>query len=414
MLNNYLLKLKSLNRYEIILLAFPLCQVLGPFYVNFTLVLGSLFFLYSLVSNNSYKIFRKWNWIYLFILFIFYNFIRGIFASDHINAMHNSFSQIRFILFSLFIFSCISNVKNIKLIINIWFFLVFFVALDVIFQSFFLKDIFGMPIAAGMRSSGPFGEELIAGAFMSYTLVPLVFYFFQRNFKSNLFYKIFYIIFYLFFFLAIALTGERLSFLVFFISSLIYLFFYAGIKRFIVTSFLLFSFLFTLYFNSIAFQKRTNDLINISNNFYKSSYGRLWESGLMLFEKNKLFGVGLKNYRVDCDKQIDPRPESVPQFCSSHPHNFFIELLSETGLVGFIIFFTFFGNLIFFLYKRIDDFRKKSYSKEYYPLLFGNMLILIIYVWPLKTSGSFFTTWNGSFFWLNLGIFLLITKKNYK
>ena len=217
MLNNYLLKLKSLNRYEIILLAFPLCQVLGPFYVNFTLVLGSLFFLYSLVSNNSYKIFRKWNWIYLFILFIFYNFIRGIFASDHINAMHNSFSQIRFILFSLFIFSCISNVKNIKLIINIWFFLVFFVALDVIFQSFFLKDIFGMPIAAGMRSSGPFGEELIAGAFMSYTLVPLVFYFFQRNFKSNLFYKIFYIIFYLFFFLAIALTGERLSFLVFFI-----------------------------------------------------------------------------------------------------------------------------------------------------------------------------------------------------
>ena len=134
----------------------------------------------------------------------------------------------------------------------------------------------------------------------------------------------------------------------------------------------------------------------------------------MLFEKNKLFGVGLKNYRVDCDKQIDPRPESVPQFCSTHPHNFFIELLSETGLIGFIIFFTFFGSLISFLYKRLDDFRKKSYFKEYYPLLLGNMLILIIYVWPLKTSGSFFTTWNGSFFWLNLGIFLLITKKNYK
>lgn len=414
MLNNYLLKLKSLNRHELILLVFPLCQVFGPFYVNFTLVLGSIFFLYSLVSNNSYKIFRRWNWIYLFILFIFYNFIRGIFASDHINAMHNSFSQIRFILFSLFIFSCISNLKNIKLIINIWLVLVFFVALDVIFQSFFLKDIFGMPIAAGMRASGPFGKELIAGAFMSYTLVPLVFYFFATNFKSDLFYKFFYIVFYIFFFLAIALTGERLSFLIFFISSLIFLFFYAGTRKFIITSFLLFSFLVMLYFNSIAFQKRTNDLINISNDFYKSSYGRLWESGLMLFEKNKLFGVGLKNYRVDCDKQIDPRPESVPQFCSTHPHNFFIELLSETGLIGFIIFFTFFGSLISFLYKRLDDFRKKSYFKEYYPLLLGNMLILIIYVWPLKTSGSFFTTWNGSFFWLNLGIFLLITKKNYK
>jgi len=414
MLNNYLLKLKSLNRYEIILLAFPLCQILGPFYLNFMLVLGSFFFLYFLIRNSSYKIFMEWNWIYLYLLFVFYNFFRGMFASDYINAMHNSLSQIRFILFSLFIFFCISNLKNLKLIINVWLILVFLVALDVIFQSFFLKDIFGLPIAAGMRASGPFGKELIAGAFMSYTLVPLIFYFFQKNLKLGLFYKIFYIIFYIFFFLAIALTGERLSFLIFFISSMIFLFFYTGIKKFIITSFLLFSFIVMLYFTSIAFQKRTNDFINISNNFYKSSYGRLWESGLMLFEKNKLLGVGLKNYRVDCDKQTDPRPESVPQFCSTHPHNFFIELLSETGLVGFFIFFTFFGSLIFFMHKRLGDFRKKNYFKEYYPLLFGNILILIIYVWPLKTSGSFFTTWNGSFFWLNLGIFLLITKKKHK
>ena len=414
MLNNYLLKLKSLNRYEIILLAFPLCQILGPFYLNFILVLGSLFFLYFLIRNSSYKVFRGWNWIYLYLFFVFYNFIRGMFASDYINAMHNSLSQIRFILFSLFIFFCISNLKNLKLIINVWLILVFLVALDVIFQSLFLKDIFGFPIAAGMRASGPFGKELIAGAFMSYTLVPLIFYFFQKNLKLGLFYKIFYIIFYIFFFLAIALTGERLSFLIFFISSMIFLFFYTGIKKFIITSFLLFSFIVMLYFTSIAFQKRTNDLINISNNFYKSSYGRLWESGLMLFEKNKLLGVGLKNYRVDCDKQTDPRPESVPQFCSTHPHNFFIELLRETGLVGFFIFFTFFGSLIFFMHKRLGDFRKKNYFKEYYPLLFGNILILIVYVWPLKTSGSFFTTWNGSFFWLNLGLFLLITKKKYK
>lgn len=414
MLNSYLLKLKSLNRYEIILLVFPLCQVLGPFYLNFTLVLGSFFFLYFLIKNNSYKIFRKWNWIYLYLLFIFYNFIRGIFASDYINAMHNSLSQIRFILFSLFIFFCISNLKNLKLIINVWLILVFLVALDVIFQSFFLKDIFGLPIAAGMRASGPFGKELIAGAFMSYTLVPLIFYLFKQNLKLGLLYKISYIIFYFFFFLAIALTGERLSFLIFFISSIIFLFFYSGFKKFIITSFLLFSFLVLLYFANTAFQKRTNDFINISNNFYKSSYGRLWESGLMLFEKNKLFGVGLKNYRVDCDKQIDPRPESVPQFCSTHPHNFFIEVLSETGLVGFFIFFTFFRSLIFFMHKRLNDFRKKKYLKEYYPVLFGNILILIIYVWPLKTSGSFFTTWNGSFFWLNLGIFLLITKKKNK
>ena len=81
----------------------------------------------------------------------------------------------------------------------------------------------------------------------------------------------------------------------------------------------------------------------------------------MLFEKNKIFGVGLKNYRVDCDNQIDPRPESIPQFCSSHPHNFFLEILSETGLVGFFIFFIFFICLIFYLKDKIKSLKNDEF-----------------------------------------------------
>ena len=173
-------------------------------------------------------------------------------------------------------------------------------------------------------------------------------------------------------------------------------------------------FLMTIYFNSSSFNSRVKDFSNILANFYDSSYGRLWESGYLLFEKNKIFGVGLKNYRVDCDNQIDPRPESIPQFCSSHPHNFFLEILSETGLVGFFIFFIFFAYLIFYLKDKIKSLKNDEFFKKYSSLLYGNILILLIYVWPLKTSGSFFTTWNGSFFWLNLGIALLITKGKIK
>jgi O-antigen ligase len=173
-------------------------------------------------------------------------------------------------------------------------------------------------------------------------------------------------------------------------------------------------FLIIIYFNSSSFNSRVKDFNNILANFHDSSYGRLWESGYLLFDKNKIFGVGLKNYRVDCDNQIDPRPESIPQFCSSHPHNFFLEILSETGLVGFSIFFIFFFYLIFYLKNRIRYLKSDLNFKKYSSLLYGNILILLIYVWPLKTSGSFFTTWNGSFFWLNLGIALLITKGKIK
>ena len=69
--------------------------------------------------------------------------------------------------------------------------------------------------------------------------------------------------------------------------------------------------------------------------------GRIYESSFMLFKDNYLFGVGLKNYRVECDLQVDPRPLHEAQFCSSHPHNFVLELLSETGLIGISIFFIF-------------------------------------------------------------------------
>jgi O-antigen ligase len=287
------------------------------------------------------------------------------------------------------------------------------VSFDVIYQYFFLKNIFGLPIR-GVRPSGVFGKELIVGAFVAYISVPIVFYYFKKFNNINLKEKILYSLIYLFLFTTVALTGERLSFLIFFVSSIIIFIFNTTLKKFLLLSMSLIVFLTIIYFNSPSFNSRVKDFNNILANFYDSSYGRLWESGYLLFDKNKIFGVGLKNYRVDCDNQLDPRPESIPQFCSSHPHNFFLEILSETGLIGFSIFFIFFFYLIFYLKNRIRYLKSDLNFKKYSSLLYGNILILLIYVWPLKTSGSFFTTWNGSFFWLNLGIALLITKGKIK
>jgi O-antigen ligase len=130
----------------------------------------------------------------------------------------------------------------------------------------------------------------------------------------------------------------------------------------------------------------------------------------MLFKENYLTGVGLKNYRVDCDFQIDPRPTHLEQFCSSHPHNLFLEILSETGIIGFSIFTTF----IILIFKRISIILNFNYKQlSLFNFARGSFIILLIYVWPIKTSGSFFTTFNGSFFWFNLGLSILIIK-NFK
>jgi O-antigen ligase len=412
MANLFLSKVKSLSFYELILLLFPLCLVIGSFWVNLFLILSSLIFIYELIKKNFYDQ-LKLNWIYFYIIFIIYNIVNSFFATNSIGSLQSSFSQIRFLLFSLFIFFCISNTKNIQIILKIWLSLVLLIAVDVIYQYLFLKNIFGIPID-GSRPSGVFGEELVVGAFITYISIPIISYFFKEFNNQNYIKKFLYVLLYLFLFVTVALTGERLAFIIFLGSSLIIFFLNTSFKKFIILSLTSFLLLILIYFNSSSFNNRVKDFNNIILNFYDSSYGRLWESSYLLFDKNKIFGVGLKNYRVDCDSQIDPRPESIPQFCSSHPHNFFLEILSETGLVGFSIFFIFFFYLIFYLKNRIRYLKSDLNFKKYSSLLYGNILILLIYVWPLKTSGSFFTTWNGSFFWLNLGIALLITKGKIK
>ena len=412
MANLFLSKVKSLSFYEWILLLFPLCLVIGPFWVNFSLILSSIIFFYELIKKDLYNK-LKLKWIYFYLIFVFYTILHSFFATDVLNSLQSSFFQFRYLLFSLFIFLCISDARNIGFIIKFWLVLVLLVSFDVIYQYFFLKNIFGLPIR-GVRPSGVFGKELIVGAFIAYISVPIIFYYFKKFNNINLKEKILYSLIYLFLFTTVALTGERLSFLIFFVSSIIIFIFNTSFKKFILLSMSLIIFLIIIYFNSSSFNSRVKDFNNILANFYDSSYGRLWESGYLLFDKNKIFGVGLKNYRVDCDNQIDPRPESIPQFCSSHPHNFFLEILSETGLVGFSIFFIFFFYLFFYLKNRIRYLKSDLNFKKYSSLLYGNILILLIYVWPLKTSGSFFTTWNGSFFWLNLGIALLITKGKIK
>ena len=412
MTNLFLPKIKSLSFYEWILLLFPLCLVIGPFWVNFSLILSSIIFFYELIKKNLYHK-LKLQWIYFYLIFFFYTILNSFFATDFLNSLQSSFFQFRYLLFSLFIFLCISDARNIGFIIKFWLVLVLLVSFDVIYQYFFLKNIFGLPIR-GVRPSGVFGKELIVGAFIAYISVPIVFYYFKKFNNINLKEKVLYSLIYLFLFTTVALTGERLSFLIFFVSSIIIFIFNTTLKKFLLLSMSLIAFITIIYFNSPSFNSRVKDFNNILANFYDSSYGRLWESSYLLFEKNKIFGVGLKNYRVDCDNQIDPRPQSIPQFCSTHPHNFFLEILSETGLVGFSIFFIFFFYLIFYLKNRIRYLKSDLNFKKYSSLLYGNILILLIYVWPLKTSGSFFTTWNGSFFWLNLGIALLITKAKIK
>ena len=57
-----------------------------------------------------------------------------------------------------------------------------------------------------------------------------------------------------------------------------------------------------------------------------------------MFYDNKIFGVGTKMYRILCkDKRY-----YINEFsCTTHPHNFYFQLLAENGIIGFLVFYVY-------------------------------------------------------------------------
>ena len=93
--------------------------------------------------------------------------------------------------------------------------------------------------------------------------------------------------------------------------------------------------------------------------------------------------------------------------CSTHPHNTYLQILSEIGIFGFLIVFCVFLNL---LYTNIKIILKTNISKMNKSYFFINLSI-IINLMPLIPSGSIFNNWISLMIFFSLGFYLFIKEK---
>ena len=131
----------------------------------------------------------------------------------------------------------------------------------------------------------------------------------------------------------------------------------------------------------------------------RKSYLVTFNSGAQVWKKNKFFGGGLKSFRLNCSWTKN-------QLCNTHPHNYVLEILVDTGLVGLIIIYLIFifCNLNFYkFYTQNSSSRIRFVALPFF-------LIIFFELFPFRSSGSFFTTNNAVVFFLILPFLINISK----
>lgn len=397
----------KLDKYKLVdysILILPILFVLGSPFINLITIIFTIIFLNHCFKFNEWK-WLKEKWILFFLIFWVFNVINSLLSIDTIAALKSSFFYIRFLFFSLCIFYLGFKFLPIKKIFFFWILIITFVSFDIYFQFFFSFDLFGYKAEHRPRFSGPFGNELIAGSYLSRFLpliIPLIIFLLKKNKKNN----ILIIIFLILFIFSVLLTGERASFL-FLLEFLIlyFIFIFRNKISILLKIFIPALIALSLLINLPGIKTRYQDLYNILINFDQSSYGKLYSSGIQVWKLNPINGVGFKNFRVNCDIQVIDQTDNTHPLCSTHPHNLYIEILAETGIIGFLLFCFF----IFFLFLKI--FKELNLNKNKNEILkIVPVIILFLLIWPLSTAGSFYTSWNGLFFWLYLGLYFNFNK----
>ena len=73
----------------------------------------------------------------------------------------------------------------------------------------------------------------------------------------------------------------------------------------------------------------------LKQRFYDTHWGAHYLTAVEMFKEKPILGHGYKSFRNKCKKYDYINSKFVKNRCSTHPHNTYVQLLTETGLIGF-------------------------------------------------------------------------------
>lgn len=430
---------KNLELFSFLIIFVPISILIGNFWINLTTILVVIFGV-KLFYIKIIVLFKENHKIILILLVFFV--LNVIFSSNHLESLKSILGLTRYLLFgTILYFWFLKNDNNLKIFLFSIVISLIIVALS-IYLEFFYKEFYKISYN---RLSGIFFSEKVAGAYISKLVFPGIFFlyvFYQKIFDNK--FILFFII--LFFYYSVIFSGDRSPIFILTLALGIYLIFNNNIKlpkKIIIFLAAIFCFSSIYYFSEdlrhkilysfdqlgiepvvklvfthdLEIKKKQKKIIkyktfeiykdlskeSIERDFLKTKWGAHFITAFEIGKKNYILGSGIKTFRYEClnDKYIsDIVNHSASYRCATHPHNLYIEVFSEAGLLGLLIFFY----LHYLIFRKVIKIKNED-------IKITAISIFIVLFFPIQTTGSYFSTFNGIFYFMNLPVIIYLANK---
>lgn len=409
----------------------PFALLTGPFFPDLFLSIISIIFLTIVIKDKKFKYFNNIPF-YIFIAFYFYLLISSLLSDFSNFSLKSSLFYFRFGVFVLATWYLIDNKSNFIKNFTIFLLLTFTIALvDGYSQYIFQRNLFGHVwdwSYGTTRLRLLLDDKLILGGYLA-RIFPFLIALIIFNFKQTK--KIYFIIFIIFILsdIIIYISGERTALALMLLSSIMMILLMSKYQMLRILS-LIISILAILAITLISpkIKDRNIDLtmeqLGISQpnsivstkikkdfNLFSPIHEYHYKSALLMFLDNPIIGIGANNFRKLC---LNDKYYTLPgqlhyayksSSCSTHPHNSYVQILTETGLIGFLIFLLLPTYIFFLIVSHIIAMTLNSENKlnDYEICL---IIAIVLSLWPLTPTMNFFNNWINVIYFLPIGFLL--------
>ena len=435
-------KIEFIDKFLLLLIiSIPFFLATSIFLADLMSSIASIILIYIFFKEKNY-FFKKIKTEIIFVVTFYLIILTSLFFTEYFkNSFLASFFYFRYLLLSLSIYYLLKKYDFfIKIILYSLIFTMLIVLVDALIQNFYGSNLFGYDWPG--RHDGPtmkiitgfFNEEKKLGSYLV-RFLPLVLaaIFWLRKTDGNFLANGLI----LFVGSVIFLTSERTALLLYFIIIILYLPVCRNKIKLILFLILSFTFLFTTHTElRTKFTKFTIDQIrdnhyageghflnnkpDINNGkksiyFYSAEHENFAYTSIKIFEENFLFGSGVKTFYQECNnlkknklKELVQNKRGNKLQCSTHPHSTYFQILSDTGIFGFILcLYVLYYVILVYCKLFIKICKKNKINISYY---FVNIGVLIS-IFPLIPSGNIFNNWISLILFYTIG-FWLFFKEN--